>query len=114
MRVDDTFAASSDIRSGHVGRTQEVQQDQRQRVRAPAPGEDSVSVSSLASQLSEGLTTDSPAEVARVEETRQAVQAGNFNVPAEQLADSLIDSALSGQAEDQRLGSAAGQGGGSG
>ena len=36
-----------------------------------------------------------PQEIARVERTQEAVAAGNFQEPAGEIADALIDSALS-------------------
>ena len=95
MRVEDTFSASTDIRSGQVNRTQDPQLEPQQRVKRGGGGSDAVDVSALGSEIAKQLAVDDPQEITRVEETRQAVLAGNFNVPVLELADSIIDGALS-------------------
>ncbi len=103
MRVEDTFAASTDIRSGQINRANDPRLQPQQRVKRDGPGSDAVELSSIGSEVARQLASESPQEITRVEETRQAVLAGNFNVPAAELADSIIDGALSETALDVLL-----------
>ncbi len=104
MRID-SFTPSTDVQTREVGRTPQTELEQSNRKRSTeSAGEDSASISPLAQQLAQALSDDSPEEIARVEQTQQAVEAGNFNVPASEVADSLIGDALAGTAVEQRLG----------
>ena len=95
MRVDDNFNASSDLRSLQVERTAEAPQNRQSRPANLDRTGDSAGLSALGVEVSRALAGDSPQEIARVERTQEAVAAGNFQEPAGEIADALIDSALS-------------------
>ena len=104
MRID-SFTPSTDVQSREVGRTPQTEREQSNRDSAVRRvGEDSAAISPLTQQLAQALSEDSPEEVARVEQTQEAVRTGNFNVPANEVADSLIGDAVAGAAVDARLG----------
>ena len=104
MRID-SFTPSTDVQTREVGRTPQTELEQANRAReAGRAGEDSANISPLAQQLAQALSEDSPEEIARVEQAQQALQAGAFNVPANEVADALIADALTGAEVDARLG----------
>lgn len=113
MRVDDSFSASSDLRSLQIERTQETSLEQGRRSGAPER-EDSVSLSSLSTELARGISEESPAEISRVDRAQQAVAANNFSVPAEETADRILDAAVSDAVVDSELSAQAAAAGPSG
>ncbi len=102
MRVDDNFTSSTDLRSLQVERSPETQPERKNRSSGAERTGDSANLSALGVEISRALATDSPSEISRVERTQEAVAANNFSVPAGEVADSLIDSALTETLFDQR------------
>ena len=101
MRIDDSFAASNDVRSTELGRSQEIQQQEQQARQSRSESEsDSASLSALGANLARALTSDPPDVVARVEQLEQAVQSGTFEASSSEVAESVIDAALQAQSED--------------
>lgn len=105
MRVDDSFSASSDLRSLQVERSPETQPERQARSGRLDRGGDAVDLSALSADISRALAGDSPQEIARVERTQEAVASGAFSVPAGEVADSLIDDALFGTSFEREAGS---------
>lgn len=108
MRVDDTFSASTDLRSLQVERSP---QTEVQGTRAPKTGDrtgDSAALSSVGVELSRALAGESPERTAQVEKAQKAYEAGDFSVPAGETADALITSALAETSIDKGLEAAAG------
>lgn len=100
MRIDDSFAASNDVRSTELGRSQEVQEQQQQARQSRSESEsDSASLSALGANLARALTNDPPDVVARIEQLEQAVQSGTFEASSSEVAESIIDAALQGGSE---------------
>ena len=102
MRVDDNFTASSDLRSLQVERSPETQLERQNQQSKQERTGDSVSLSSVGTEISRALAGDSPQEISRVERAQEAVAAGSLNVSSEELADSLIDSALTETSFDRQ------------
>ena len=98
ITIDDSFAASSDLRSTQVGRPQEPQQNKnvQARQRSAETQGDSANLSSLGTELARALANEPPDAVNRIDQLQEAVAAGNFSVPAEEVASSVIDDALQG------------------
>jgi anti-sigma28 factor (negative regulator of flagellin synthesis) len=90
----DNFTPSTDLQSTHVDKTQPTENSRSQRSGKARVAEDSASISSLTQQIFQGLQQDSPERLARVEEAQTIYQSGGFNVPAAEVADSLIQSAV--------------------
>lgn len=93
MKIDN-FTPSTDLQSTHIDKTQQTENTRSQRSGKTSAAQDSASISSLAQQISQALETESPERVARVSEAQQLYQSGGFNVPAAEVADSLIQSAV--------------------
>ncbi|MDA0205066.1 MAG: flagellar biosynthesis anti-sigma factor FlgM [Acidobacteria bacterium] len=93
MKIDN-FTPSTDLQSTHVDKAQQTENTRSQRSGKTNAAQDSASISSLTQQISQGLQTESPERVARVEEAQKLFQSGGFNVPAAEVADSLIQSAI--------------------
>jgi flagellar biosynthesis anti-sigma factor FlgM len=96
ITIDDSFAASSGLRSTQVGRPQEPQQNVQARQRPADARDDSANLSSLGTELARALANEPPDVVNRVEQLQQAVAGGNFSVPAEEVASSVINDTLRG------------------
>jgi flagellar biosynthesis anti-sigma factor FlgM len=103
IRIDDSFAPSSDLRSTQVRQT-ELQNDQQTRSRETEARGDSVSLSALGQELARSLNTQSPQEIARVEQAQQAVNNGTLNAPADEIAQQIINEALEITSFDARSG----------
>ena len=93
MKIDN-FTPSTDLQSTHIDKTQQTENARFERIGKTSAAQDSASISSLAQQISQVLETESPERVARVAEAQQLYQSGGFNVPAADVADSLIQSAV--------------------
>ena len=93
MKIDN-FTPSTDLQSTHVDKTQQTESTRSQRSGKTNAVQDSASISSLTQQIAQGLQTEAPERVARVEEAQKLFQSGGFNVPAAEVADSLIRSAV--------------------
>lgn len=96
MRVDDSFSASSDLRSLQIERTPETQTGPPSRSGRLDRTGDSASLSALGADISRALAEDSPQEITRVERAQEAVAAGGLNDSSSEIADALIDDALFG------------------
>ena len=94
MKIDDSFAASSDLRSTQVGRTPEVQQQQEARQKQTESRDDSVNLSPLGAELARAIANDPPDVVNQIEQLEQAVNNGTFTASAEEVAQALVESAL--------------------
>jgi flagellar biosynthesis anti-sigma factor FlgM len=90
----DNFTPSTDLQSTHIEKTQQTESIRPQRANRSSAAQDSASISSLAQQIAQRLETESPERTARVAEAQQLYQSGSLNVPASELADSLIRSAV--------------------
>jgi flagellar biosynthesis anti-sigma factor FlgM len=107
--LGDNFAPTSDVRSsqdvraGQVEQTQQAQEGRPSRSREPGEG-DSVSLSSLGSELARSLATESPEEVRRVDELQQAVTNGTLEASSRDIASRVIEDALQSQAAPARPG----------
>jgi anti-sigma28 factor (negative regulator of flagellin synthesis) len=95
--------SSQDVRSGQVEQTQQTQVERHERARESGQT-DSVSLSSLGTELARSLATESPQEVRRVEELQQAVNSGTLNGASQDTAVRLIDEALHGEPAAARPG----------
>jgi hypothetical protein len=102
LRIDDSFSASSDLRSLQVERTQDTPLEQG-RQRAEQGRQDSVALSGLGAELARGISEESPEEITRVDQARQAVAANNFSAPAEETADRILDAAVADAQVDSAL-----------
>ena len=81
------------MRSGQVDQAQQTKVEHRGR--GTEPGQtDSVSLSSLGTELARSLATESPTELRRVDEVRQAVNNGSLNASSQETATRLVDEAL--------------------
>jgi len=105
MKIDDNFAASSDLRSTQVGQTEQIERDQQARERPAEARSDSVSLSSLGSELARSIANESPAEISRIDRLQEAVNSGTLSAPPEQVAGRVIDDALGGTALEAQGGS---------
>ena len=94
MRIDDHFSPSSDVQSRQVERPQQQEREQKVAEKSVRSGTDSASLSSLGVQLARALATEPPDSVDKIERLREAVTNGTFSVPAEEVAQSLVDDAL--------------------
>ena len=104
MRIEDSGSVSTDTRSVQLDRAHEAQAEQaRGRGRSREPQGDSVSLSSLGSQVARALSEPGPEEVARVEQAQRAEQSGALDVSDEQLADALINGAVRDTSLDSEI-----------
>lgn len=93
MKIDN-FTPSTDLHSGQVDKAQQVENTRSQRTQRGPNTQDTASISSLTQQIALGLE-DTPAQIARVAEAQEIYQSGGFNqVPTEEVADALIQSAI--------------------
>jgi flagellar biosynthesis anti-sigma factor FlgM len=97
--LGDNLAPSSDVRSSQDVRSGQVEQTQQpgveRRERGGDSGQtDSVSLSSLGTELARSLATEGPEEVRRVDELRQAVNDGTVTASSQDTAARLVDEAL--------------------
>lgn len=95
MKIDDNLTASAHLRPTQTEgvRNEPSAPGGRERTGSSA-GEDSVALSSLGSEIARNLSQESPAEITRVSEAREAVASGSINAETAEVADSLIDAAL--------------------
>jgi anti-sigma28 factor (negative regulator of flagellin synthesis) len=97
--LGDNFAPSSDVRSsqdvrsGQVEQTEQAQQQRQDRARESGQT-DSLSLSSLGTELARSLATESPEEVRRVNELHQAVNNGTVSGSSQEAAARVVDEAL--------------------
>jgi len=96
VKIDDNLTASTYLRPAQTDgvRNDPAAPDSRDRASSRG-GEDSVALSSLSSEIARALSQDSPEEITRVSAAREAVESGSIHSEASELADSLIDAALS-------------------
>ena len=102
MRIEDSFAASNDVRSTEVGRSHEIQQEQKGSQRKTSLRSDSANLSALGAELARALDTDPPDVVSRIEQLEKAVRSGTFQAASSEVAQLLIDDALQGTEADNR------------
>lgn len=104
MRIEDSANVATDLRSVQLDRTQEPQQEsQRARDRSQQSQDDSVSLSSLGSQLARALEQPSAEEVSRVDEAQRAERSGGLDVSDEELADAVIQGAVADTSLDSEI-----------
>lgn len=95
MKIDDNLTASTYLRPTQTEGVRNEPAGPGSRTQTDSGGgEDSVALSSLGSEIARILSQDSPEEITRVSQAREAVQSGQINAEAGELADSLIDAAL--------------------
>ena len=97
MRIDDNLASSSDLQSTQVGKAQQLQVEQNAKQKKTESGKDSVSLSPFGSDLAQAINNDPPEVIQQVEQLRQAVNNGTFNVPADQVARAVVNGAVKGE-----------------
>jgi anti-sigma28 factor (negative regulator of flagellin synthesis) len=108
--LGDNFApasdvrSSQDVRSGQVEQAQQIAQQRQDRTRRSEPPGDSVSLSSLGSELARSLATESSEEVRRVDELQQAVNNGTLRAASREAAERVVDEALHGEPLSPRPG----------
>jgi anti-sigma28 factor (negative regulator of flagellin synthesis) len=90
----DNFTPSTDLQSAHIDKAQQTENVRSQRSGRTSAGQDTASISSLTQQIAHGLQIDSAERVAQVAEAQRLYQSGGFDVPAADVADSLIQSAI--------------------
>lgn len=103
MRIDDTFSASTDLRSLQVERSPQAEVQGTRPQRTEQAGGDSASLSAIGVEVSRALAGESQESVARVERAQKAYEAGDSFGSAEEVAGALIASALDETALDSRL-----------
>ncbi|MBI1358337.1 MAG: flagellar biosynthesis anti-sigma factor FlgM [Acidobacteria bacterium] len=95
MKIDDNLTASTYLRPAQTERVQNEPTAPPSGGRRTEQGEnDSVSLSSLSSEISRALSEPSPEEITRVEQAREAVQTGQLTADPGATADSLINAAI--------------------
>jgi flagellar biosynthesis anti-sigma factor FlgM len=107
--LGDNLAPSSDVRSSQDVRPEQAEQAQQTRAERRERGaesgqSDSVSLSSLGTELARSLATESPEEVRRVDELQQAVSNGTLTASNQETATRLVDEALRNEAGAARNG----------
>ncbi len=108
--LGDNFAPSSDVRSsqdvrsGQVEQAQQVRSERQERSRESSTGGDSVSLSSLGTELARSLATESPQEARRVDELQQAVNNGTFTASSEETATRVVEDAIQNRPVQTRPG----------
>ena len=98
MRIDDNLASSpSDLQSAQVSKAQQLQVEQNAKQKKTESTKDSVSLSPFGSDLAQAINNDPPEVIQQVEQLRQAVNNGTFNVPADQVARAVVNGAVKGE-----------------
>ena len=96
MRIDDNLASSGDLQSTQVDKTQQLQVEQDAKQKQGQPAKDSVSLSPFANDLAQAINNDPPELIRQIEQLRQAVNNGTFQVPADQIAQAVVNGAVKG------------------
>jgi len=95
MRIDDNFAASSDlVRSTQLDRTQQVENERAGQRRDGFAPTDTASLSSLSTQVTRALSAESPEQVQTLERLQESVNNGTLNVPSDQVARAVVAASL--------------------
>lgn len=94
MKIDN-YTSSTELHSGQVEKAQQIENQRPGRAGRSGAAVDSAAISPLAQQIAERLQVDSPESVARVAEARKLYQTNGFAVPSPELADALIQGAVS-------------------
>ncbi len=97
MRIDDNLASSSDLQSTQVGKAQPLQVEQDAKQKQTESAKDSVSLSPFGSDLAQAIHNDPPEVIEQIDQLRQAVNNGTFNVPADQVAQAVVNGAVRGE-----------------
>ena len=97
MRIDDNLASSSDLQSTQVGKTQQLQVEQNAKQKQTESSKDSVSLSPFGSDLAQAINNDPPEVIQQIDQLRQAVNNGTFNVPSDQVARAVVNGAVKGE-----------------
>ena len=97
MRIDDNLASSSDLQSTQVGKTQQLEVEQAAKQKQTESAKDSVSLSPFGSDLAQAISNDPPEVIEQIDQLRQAVNNGTFNVPADQVAQAVVNGAVRGE-----------------
>ena len=97
MRIDDNLTSSSDLQSTQVGKAQQLQVEQNAQQKKTDSAKDSVSLSAFGSDLAQAINNDPPEVIQQVEQLRQAVNNGTFNVPPDQVARAVVNGAVKGE-----------------
>ena len=95
MRIDDNLASSSDLQSTtQVGKAQRLQVEQDAKQKQTESAKDSVSLSPFGSDLAKAINNDPPEVIQQIDQLRQAVNNGTFSVPADQVAQAVVNGAV--------------------
>ncbi len=97
MRIDDNLASSSDLQSTQVGKAQQLQVEQDAKQKQTESAKDSVSLSPFGSELAQAINNDPPEVIRQIDQLRQAVNNGTFSVPADQVAQAVVNGAVNGE-----------------
>ncbi len=109
MKIDDNLTASTYLRPAQTEAVRNEPSGPGGGKSEPGGAEDSVALSSLSSEIARVLTQDSPEEITKVSEAREAVASGSIQAEASELADALIDSALTETSFETSRASTSGQ-----
>jgi anti-sigma28 factor (negative regulator of flagellin synthesis) len=94
LRIDDNFSPSHDLRSTAVGRTAEQARTEGRAGEGRVESTDSASLSALSVQLARALEQEPPELFARIEQLRNAVANGTYDVPNAVVSASIVDAAV--------------------
>jgi len=97
MKIDNNLASSSDLQSTQVDKAQQLQVEQGAKGKQTDSAKDSVSLSPFGSDLAQAIHNDSPEVVQQIDQLRQAVNSGTLNVPADQVAQAVVNGAVNGE-----------------
>ena len=97
MRIDNHLASSGDLQSTQVDKAQQLQVEQGAKQKQTQSATDSVSLSPFGSDLAQAINNDPPEVIQQVDQLRQAVNSGTLNVPADQVAQAVVNGAVNGE-----------------
>ncbi len=109
MKIDDNLTASTYLRPNQTEAVRNEPAPPGGGRTSPEGEKDSVALSSLGSEIARVLSQDSPEEITKVSAAREAVESGSILSDASELADSLIDAALTETSFQTALSSAPSQ-----
>lgn len=94
MKIDDNLTSSTYLRPSQTESVRNEPTAPSGDRPDPGGAKDSVALSSLGSEIARVLSQDSPEEITKVSAAREAVESGQILSEASELADALIDAAL--------------------
>ena len=96
MRIDNHLASSGGLQSTQVDKAQQLQVEQGAKQKQTQSATDSVSLSPFGSEA-QAINNDPPEVVQQIDQLRQAVNSGTLNVPADQVAQAVVNGAVNGE-----------------